>query len=85
MKNKLSIAKKILNTFELIGRNRVRHELLMMSDRNLKDIGFSRELLEKGVSAWPWRVEIIEADVLQAEFKQQPAASDFSQRLSNVA
>ncbi len=85
MTNKLSIAKKILNTLELIGRNRVRHELLMMNDRNLKDIGFSRELLEKGVSAWPWRVETVEADVLQPEFKQQPAASDFSQRLSNVA
>lgn len=38
------------------GRARVRRELLSLSDRLLADAGFSRELLEAGVSAWPWRV-----------------------------
>ncbi|WP_455375559.1 DUF1127 domain-containing protein [Kaarinaea lacus] len=39
-----------------VGRARARRELLSMSDRSLADIGFSRELLEIGVSAWPWRL-----------------------------
>jgi uncharacterized protein YjiS (DUF1127 family) len=38
------------------GRARVRRELLSLSDRALADSGFSRELLEAGVSAWPWRI-----------------------------
>jgi len=38
------------------GRARVRRELLNLSERSLTDAGFSRELLEAGVSAWPWRV-----------------------------
>jgi len=29
--------------------------LLASSDRTLADTGFSRELLEQGVDAWPWR------------------------------
>ena len=38
------------------GLRRARRELLASSDRQLSDIGFSRELLEQGVKAWPWRV-----------------------------
>lgn len=38
------------------GRARVRQELLRMSDRALLDAGFSRERLEAGVGAWPWRL-----------------------------
>ena len=39
------------------GKVRARQELLRMSDRQLADFGFSRELLLDGVSAWPWRVD----------------------------
>lgn len=37
-----------------LGRSRVRDVLLRSSDRMLDDAGFSRELLESGVKAWPW-------------------------------
>src|SRR5215813_10223396 len=37
-------------------RSRARHELLQLDDRRLADIGYSRDLLEAGVSAWPWRL-----------------------------
>jgi hypothetical protein len=40
---------------ERIERNRMRDDLLKRNDRVLADMGFSRELLEKGVSSWPWR------------------------------
>lgn len=50
---------------EWIERARTRNALLALSDRNLADAGFSRELLEKGVKAWPWKVEA-EADVAWA-------------------
>ena len=33
----------------------VRRELLTHSDHILAECGFSRELLEQGVSSWPWR------------------------------
>jgi len=39
------------------GRIRARNELLRMSPRTLEDAGFSLELLETGVHAWPWRTE----------------------------
>lgn len=37
-----------------LSRARVRELLLKSSDRMLADAGFSRELLESGVKAWPW-------------------------------
>ena len=44
-------------TLRNYGRNRLRSQLLSSSDRVLEDMGFSRELLLKGVSAWSWRVD----------------------------
>lgn len=38
-------------------RRRARRTLLRMNDRLLADMGVSRERLEQGVKAWPWRVE----------------------------
>lgn len=34
----------------------VRRELLTRDDCFMANNGFSRQLLEQGVSAWPWRV-----------------------------
>lgn len=36
-------------------RSRLRHDLLRFDARLLADAGFSRELVEAGVRAWPWR------------------------------
>lgn len=41
--------------FTHMGRARAREVLLGNSDRMLEDAGLSRELLESGVKAWPWR------------------------------
>ena len=38
-----------------VERSRLRHNLLQMDDHVLADIGYSRELLEAGLRAWPWR------------------------------
>lgn len=38
-------------------RTRVRRELLGYSDRDLASKGFSRQRLEAGNAAWPWRLE----------------------------
>ncbi|ASJ73628.1 DUF1127 domain-containing protein [Granulosicoccus antarcticus] len=40
----------------VVGRRRARRALLTKSDHMLADMGFSRELLEQGVKAWPWLV-----------------------------
>ena len=42
---------------EISAMKETRAQLLAMDDRLLEDAGFSRELLEKGVKAWPWRSE----------------------------
>lgn len=56
--NKLTaFMKKFANGVERYGQHRVRNELLAMSDRQLTDIGYSRDLLRKGVDFWPWRLE----------------------------
>lgn len=50
------------NALVLTGRARARTELLRLNDRRLLDAGFSRELLESGVAAWPWRSDADTAD-----------------------
>ena len=42
---------------EKAGRERARRAFLQMNDRLLADAGISRELLNRGVKAWPWRAE----------------------------
>ena len=39
------------------GRVLAREHLLRYDDHMLADCGFSRELLEKGLTGWPWRTE----------------------------
>ncbi|MFK7856398.1 MAG: hypothetical protein AB8B79_19940 [Granulosicoccus sp.] len=56
----LGFLKKFMASYDsymtLVGREKAREVLLNSSDRMLEDAGFSRELLEVGVKAWPWRV-----------------------------
>lgn len=59
----------LANFFELTGRARLRRELLQYSNRTLEDMGFSRELLEAGIEAWPWRTGL-QAPVTGAEYRQ---------------
>lgn len=55
----LGLFKKFMVRYDsymtLVGREKAREVLLNSSDRMLADAGFSRELLEVGVKAWPWR------------------------------
>ena len=53
-----------------VGRKRALEFLLNSSDRVLEDAGFSRELLEKGVRAWPWRNEQAEAELQPVMFDE---------------
>ena len=48
----MSLMSKI---FTWIERSRLRHNLLQLDARLLADAGFSRDLVEAGVRAWPWR------------------------------
>jgi uncharacterized protein YjiS (DUF1127 family) len=40
---------------EAFKREQTRHYLLTLNERALVDLGFDRELLEQGISAYPWR------------------------------
>lgn len=57
---------------DYLAKDRARRELLMQSDRFLDDVGLSRDLLEAGVRAWPWRI-----DVRPEETAAQTAKKDF--------
>lgn len=49
------IGKSVFNALEMAGRARTLSQLETMSDRALEDLGFSRLLMNQGVSAWPWK------------------------------
>lgn len=49
----------IIESQKKAGYSSARKQLLKLSDRQLDDLGFSRELLMRGVSAYPWREEEI--------------------------
>ena len=51
------VARALETSFVNAGRTRARRDLLERGERFLADNGFSRELLERGNAAWPWRVE----------------------------
>ncbi|HBR96322.1 MAG TPA: hypothetical protein DD979_02955 [Gammaproteobacteria bacterium] len=57
MKTSLSLTDRIINTLEVIGRQRVLSELRTLSESRLTELGYSRQKLEQGISAWPWRAE----------------------------
>jgi uncharacterized protein YjiS (DUF1127 family) len=48
----MSLMSKLLTWIE---RSRLRKDLLRLDPRLLADAGYSRELLDMGVRAWPWR------------------------------
>lgn len=52
-----TLVQSVQNSFVNAGRTRARLELLARGDSFLADTGFSRELLERGNDAWPWRVD----------------------------
>ena len=49
------ISSAVFKALEMNAKARVRRELLLRDERTLADLGFSRHLLEQGISAWPWR------------------------------
>lgn len=51
-----------------MGRTKARKVLLKSSDRMLEDAGFSRDLLESGVKAWPWHAPVV--SLVPLKFKQ---------------
>ncbi len=55
------IMKRIKEAFMVSGYSRTAKILLTLSERQLADIGVSRELLLKGVEAYPWREETLKA------------------------
>ena len=52
-----TIKKGIKEAFMVSGYSQTAKELLKLSERQLTDIGVSRELLMKGGRAYPWRDE----------------------------
>lgn len=65
------IMQSLSRAFERSAQARTRRYLLGQSDRALADMGFSRELLEQGAKAWPWRL----TDDTQGEFRLAAATA----------
>ena len=51
------IVNSLEKSFVNASRTRARLNLLTRSERVLADGGFSRDLLEQGNQAWPWRID----------------------------
>lgn len=48
---------KLVTLLEVSGRRKVAKQLLMLSDTQLKDVGFCRYKLLQGSSAYPWSID----------------------------
>lgn len=57
----LRIYESASETLALSGRARVLSQLRQMDDAFLRSYGFSPEKVNRGVAAWPWRVDEPEA------------------------
>ncbi|WP_020559559.1 DUF1127 domain-containing protein [Thiofilum flexile] len=69
------ITTTVRHGLELIERTYTRQQLLKLNDRVLADLGMSRELLEQGTSAFPWKTaEALEAQVAQVNTAQPEVA-----------
>jgi len=56
MSTRKTFFQRIMEFSERVAHERTRRYLVSLDDRTLADMGFSRELLEQGAQAWPWRV-----------------------------
>lgn len=68
-----SLFEKIIAVFEKTARERVAKELLVLSDGQLTELGYSRGKLQQGAKAWPWVVEgkaDTTAEILTPTFSQ---------------
>ena len=68
-----------------VGRERVRREFLSRNDRYLDDIGVSRDLLEEGVDAWPWKPAAEFAQIVKPVTNRGVAASEGFRKLASFA
>jgi len=64
-------------------QSKVRQQLLTMSDRQLEDYGFSKQLLLEGTSAWPWRLDSV-ADAVSTGNHADAAGLKAAPKVSRV-
>lgn len=66
-------------------RSRLRQDLLRLDARLLADAGFSRELVEAGVRAWPWRApEETAAGIGGLRFGRQLTDADYRAAIAEL-
>ena len=79
-----NIASRYNSYMTRLARVRTLEVLLNSSDRLLEDAGFSRDLLEQGVDAWPWRIDgeaqELRPIVSSVTIHDSASNSDFSSR-----
>lgn len=51
------LSSSVMNALELSGRSKTLSYLKTLSDANLEDLGFSRELMSQGLAAYPWKAQ----------------------------
>jgi len=64
-------------------QSKVRQQLLTMSDRQLEDYGFSKQLLLEGTSAWPWRLDSV-ADAVSTGNPQEGTSLKSAPKVTQV-
>ena len=75
-----SIKQAFENYVTRLGRSRANKILLSYSDRQLLDVGISRELLKSGSNGWPWKF----SDKSSAYSLATPAASDIRKAIADL-
>jgi len=61
--NFITLKNKIVNAYIDYGYSRSAMELSQFSTSQLAEIGISKQLLSKGASAYPWRLESVSQEI----------------------
>ena len=72
----------LLNVTTWLKRSRMRKELLALDARRLADIGYSRELLEAGVAAYPWLLPA--EDAVHLALPGQRSEADYARAVAEL-
>ena len=74
----------VVKFFERSAHQRVARELLTLTDKQLDDIGFSRQKLYKGAAGYPWRLDTA-TEASAAEIVATAAATETAEVVETEA
>lgn len=77
-------SRSLLTALERSGRARTLAVLRNMDPKLLRETGFSPELIQQGINAWPWRVAAIDAPQVPSLLAASPDRVSETDHMASV-